>query len=347
MMTPVVRRWVAAALAVAVVATLAVFLVVRARDDGPTATDHGSRGATTIEVRPLSQSWMVLVTALDQVPADAEYLTLTDLDEIRARLGVPGLTSEDTMTDRQAFWDRAEDDAVLLTDGLLRADNSELSLDYGFTEDDVSWELRFAGPDGGGYVLQFRDDQDMSVVRAAVDAGVGPLRGADVVPQAKQVTLGVAEPGEPAWRDDPDLVGLVGEPAESTYVRRGCIPFADALGTDVTVEDQDVVLADHDIAGLDDLPAVAVSFGDDVATAWFTPGRSDLFDRADLVDDWPTTGSIGFGDGFSDDAAVDPSTGRIGLHVTNPVAAAHLTLTEILPFGVCNDATPLDEPTGL
>ncbi len=101
------------------------------------------------------------------------------------------------------------------------------------------------------------------------------------------------------------------------------------------------------MAGLDDLPGVAISFGDDVATAWLGPDRGDLVDRADLVGDWPTTGPIGFADGFSGDPAVDPSTGRIGFHVANPVAAANLTLTDILPFGVCNDATPLDEPTGL
>jgi hypothetical protein len=30
-----------------------------------------------------------------------------------------------------------------------------------------------------------------------------------------------------------------------------------------------------------------------------------------------------------------------------PVAAANLTLTDLLPFGVCNDVAPPDEPTGL
>ncbi len=349
MMSPVVRRWALVGLALAVVAGLAVFLVVRSRDDGDSAADPGPTASPTLSVKPLTPQTTLRpeAAALVLVPAGAEYLTITDLDAIRARLGVPDLTSQDLMTDRQAFWDRAEREAVLLTDGLLRADNSELWLDYDVTEDDVDWEARFSGPDGGGYVLGFRPDQDMAKVQAAVDAEVGPLAGATVWPELHLLTKGVADESDPVWASDPDLVGLLRGPAESAYVRRGCIPFADALGTDATFEDQDAVLAEHDIAGLDDLPAVAVSFGDDVATAWFAPDRDDLFDRADLVADWPTTGSIGFSDGFSEDDAVDPSTGRIGLHVTNPVAAANLTLSEILPFGVCNDASPLDEPTGL
>ncbi len=350
MMSPVVRRWVAAALALAVVAAVAVFVLVRSREDGADeATDPGPVPSATLSVAPLTPGRALRpgAAALVLVPAEAEYVTITDLDAIRARLGVPDLTSQDLMTDRQAFWDRAERSTVLLTDGLLRADNSELWLDYDVTEDDVDWEARFTGPSGAGYVLGFRPDQDMARVQAAVDARVGPLAGATVWPDLHLLTLGVAEEGDPVWASDPDLVAVLPEPAESTYLRKGCIPFTDALGTDATVEDQDAVLAEHDVAGLGDLPAVAVSFGDDVATAWFAPGRDDLFDRADLVADWPTTGPIGFADGFSGDPAVDPGTGRIGLHVRNPVAAANLTLTEILPFGVCNDATPLDEPTGL
>jgi hypothetical protein len=353
MMSLVVRRWpgraLALAIALAVVASAAAYLLERSRDDEPAAVDPGPKPAATLSVAPLTPQTALRpeAAALVLVPAEAEYLTITDLDAIRARLGVPDLTSEDLMTDRQAFWDRAEREAVLLTDGLLRADGSELWLDYDVSEDDVDWEARFSGPDGGGYVLGFRPDQDMSRVQAAVDAGVGPLEGATVWSDLHLLTLGVADEGDPVWASDPDLVGLMQEPAESTYLRRGCIPFADALGTDATVEDQEGVLAKHDIGALDDLPAFAISYGDDVATAWFAPDREDLFHRADLLADWPTTGPIGLADAFSGGPVVDPSTGRIGLHVANPVAAANLTLTDVLPFGVCNDATLLDEPTGL
>ena len=36
---------------------------------------------------------------------------------------------------------------------MLRADNTELMLDYGFTQDDVDWEAHFTGPEGNGFVL--------------------------------------------------------------------------------------------------------------------------------------------------------------------------------------------------
>src|SRR5215207_7770630 len=142
-----VRRWpvraLALALALAVVAGVAAYLLGRSRDDGgPTATEPSP--SLVISVRPLegeeAEAVLSDYAVFSRVPAEAEYLTITDLDAIRTRLGVPDLTSQDPMTDRQAFWDRAEREVVLLTDGLLRADNSELWLDYDVTEDDVDWE---------------------------------------------------------------------------------------------------------------------------------------------------------------------------------------------------------------
>ena len=44
---------------------------------------------------------------------------------------------------------------------------------------------------------------------------------------------------------------------------------------------------------------------------------------------------------------VDPSTGRIGYTVVAPVPAATATLTDLLPFAVCNEVLPMEEPTGL
>ncbi len=330
-----------------------VIALVSSRDDGGSGETRVADPSPTLSVAPLTPRTALRpeVAALALIPADATYATITDLDAIRARLGVPDLTSQDLMTDRQAFWDRAEREVVLLTDGLLRADSSELWLDYDVTEDDVDWEARFTGPAGAGYVLGFRPDQDMSSVQRAVDAGVGPLDGATVWADLHLLVMNVADEGDPVWATDPDLAGLVPDEedadAESTYLRRGCIPFADALGTDATIEDLDAVLAKHDVAGLDPLPAVSLSFGNGLATAWFAPGRADLVDRAGLADGWPTTGPIGFADGFTGTPVVDPGSGRIGFQVAKPVAAANLTLGEILPFGICNEVVPLDEPTGL
>jgi hypothetical protein len=354
-MAPVVRRWVAVAAALAVLALVAVLLVTRSGgadkreppdEPMPTIPEGGSVAPLTPETALRPE-----VAALALVPAESPVVTITDWDAIRARLGVPDLTSEDLMTDRSAFWERARREAVLLSGGLLVEDGSQLWLDYDVSQDDVDWEARFVSPTGIGYVLAFRPDLDMTGVEAAVADGVGDLAGATVWADLHLVVHGAAPEGEPVWASDPELVGLVPaeaqRPAETTYLRRGCIPMDQALGTDATVEDQDAVLAEHDVAGLDELSGVGMTFGDDVATAWFEPGRDDLADRAALVDDWPTTGAIGWGDGFSGSPAVDPSTGRLGLRVANPAAAAALTLTDQLPFGICNDVVPIPEPTGL
>src|SRR6476661_1060377 len=129
---------------------------------------------------------------LPLVPATATTLTVTDLDQVRRQLGVPDLTSDDLMTDRSAFWERAATEAPLLAHGMLRPDTSELMLDYGFTEDDVDWEAHFTGPDGNGYVLAFRPGLDMDGVARAVGAGVGALAGARVLRGPHLVVSGVA-----------------------------------------------------------------------------------------------------------------------------------------------------------
>ncbi|MCW2791192.1 MAG: hypothetical protein JWO76_290 [Nocardioides sp.] len=283
---------------------------------------------------------------LPLVPATATTLTVTDLDEIRAQLGVPDLTSDDPMADRSDFWRRAETEAPLLAQGLLRDDNSELMLDYGFTQDDVDWEAHFTGPDGSGYVLGFREDLDMTAVSRAVRDGVGPLAGAEVDETEHLVLSGTTADGAESWATDAALVGLVTEPTEATYARRGCVPLADALGPDATQQDQDAVLAEYDVTDLDPLDAFAVAFGDHLATVRMAAGRADLFDRLRLADDWPATPAPAFADGFESGVG-DPATGRIGYSVPRPPIAARLTLLETLPFGVCDEVVPIPEPSGL
>ena len=73
------------------------------------------------------------------------------------------------------------------------------------------------------------------------------------------------------------------------------------------------------------------------------PNREDLFDRIDLGRDWPVPGFQG---GFRAGVG-DPGSGRIGYDVPRPAQAAALTLLEELPFAVCNEVTPIAEPTGL
>lgn len=278
---------------------------------------------------------------LGLVPSWATSVSVTDYDAIRARLGVPDLTSEDPMSDRTRFWEQARKQFVLFTDGLLMADNSTLMLDYGFTQDDVDAELRFSGPKGSGYALVLRPDLELAAVSRAVDDGVGPLDSASVSTQLHLVSSGTAEhPGE-SWAADPEVAGLVGElEPESTYILNGCVPLAEALGVDATYDDQQAVLKKHDIAALEPVSAVGVSFADGLGTAWLESSRDDLDERAALSEDWPKTGPIGFADGFDGLQPVDPSWGRIGLQVDDPVAAATLILTHQLPFAVCNEVRP-------
>ncbi|MGH3362534.1 MAG: hypothetical protein ACRDOM_08770, partial [Nocardioides sp.] len=280
---------------------------------------------------------------LTLVPLDATTLTLTDFDEVRRHLGVPDVTSADPMTDRIAFWERAAQESPLLAEGMLRPVNSELELDYGFTQDDVDWEAHFSGPGGNGFVLGVRPDLDLGAVRRAVEAGAGPLDGARVLAAHHLVVSGTAARGETVWAGDPAFEGLVGETAQATYVRRDCVPLETALGPDAGYEEQQDLLAKHPVTNLDELPAFSVTFGDHNATVRMEPTRDDLFDRLDLGRDWPVAA---FGAAFRQ-AVGDPTTGRIGYDVPRPPQAAALTLLEELPFAVCNDVTPIAEPTGL
>jgi hypothetical protein len=289
--------------------------------------------------------------ALALVPAEATVVTVTDFDEARAQLGVPDLTSEDLMADRTDFWERAPGETVLLAEGMLRDASSELMLDHGFTQDDVDWEARWVTDDGTGWALGFRPDLDMSAVRRAVEAGVAGLGGAEVDAEQHLVTSGAAGADEESWGDRPDVEELSETaPAESTYYRSACIPVAQALGPDADARDLAKVTKAHDVTDLEPLDAFSLTFRDGVATARLGlerhgVGRPDLFERVDLAEDWPTVEGLTFTDGFSRPTA-DPSTGRIGWAVADPAVAARLTLTDLLPFAVCNEVTPFPEPTG-
>ncbi len=285
--------------------------------------------------------------SLALVPADADAVTITDYDAIRARLGANDLTSDSLMTDRSAFWERAEHEAVLLAAGLLREENSLFMLDYGFTQDDVDYETRWTGDAGPGFVIGFRPDQDMAEVEAAVKDGAGPLEGAEVMAEERLVVKGIADPGAFVWASTPGLLDLTDDAAESTYFSRECLPVQTALGPDATFEDQDELVSQINPTYLRPLEAWSVSFTSDVATARLGVDRIDLHQRANLVEIWPTTGSIGVEDAFTGSPVADPTTGRIGLQVANSFAAASLTLTQQLPFAVCNEVVPFEEPTGL
>jgi hypothetical protein len=316
-----------------------------APDPEPSATPTIPANLRVPPGQPVSDPRRVLAL----VPEDAEVLTITDFDAVRARFGVDDLSSDDLMTDRSAFWEQASRESVLLTDGLLREDGSRFMLDHGFTQDDVDWEARFTGPGGAGYVVAFRPGLDMARVRGALkDKQLRKtLAGAEVLAGEHLLVKGVAEAGAPVWAMDADLAALTEVGAESTYLQKSCVPVRTALGPDATFEDQDALVARQDPTFLRPLDGFSVSFSDRVATARLGLDRIDLHDRADLTEVWPETGPVDFGDAFEGLAVADPPTGRIGLQVADPAAAAGLTLAERLPFAVCNEVEPFEEPTGL
>jgi hypothetical protein len=321
---------------------VAVLALAGCRQATEPEADPTPTASPTVEANPVDPSAPAVEQALAVIPLDATTATVTDWDAIRARLGVPDLTSEDLMTDRLEFWRRAEAEAVLLTDGALRDEGSTLELDYGFTQDDVDWEVRWTGPESSGLALGLRPDLPLDGVRRAVADGVGPLAGATI--EGHVLEVGGTDD---AWSTDPGLADLVAaEAPESTWLHRDCVPLVEALGPDATQEDLDALLAEHDVADLADLPAVAVTFADDTATAWLGADRDDLAERADLAGDWPWE-VVSWKDAFRGMDVADPVTGRIGLQVKNPRAAATLTLGAQLPFATCNEVVPIPEPTGL
>ncbi len=190
---------------------------------------------------------------LPLVPATATTLTVTDLDGVRRQLGVPGPDQRRPDVGPLGVLGAGRGPRPRCSrDGMLREDTSELMLDYGFTEDDVDWEAHFTGPDGNGYVLAFRPGPGHGARSPARSRpGSGRSAGAGCCAATHLVVSGVADDGAASWATDPAVVHLVGEPAEATYLRRGCVPLADALGPEATAEEQDAVLARHDVTDLD------------------------------------------------------------------------------------------------
>jgi hypothetical protein len=273
---------------------------------------------------------------LDLVPRTATVVTVTDWDRIRVQLGQPELTSESLHSDRTKFWQREETQAPALTQGMLRDHDSEYELDYGFTQDDVDWEAHWSGPDGTGYALAFRPGVDLAKVQLAIRQGVGPLADGRLQESRRLVVHGTSDVD--VWGSEATWAPLVSDPAEATYLHRGCIPLQDALGPDATAEDEDRLLARHRInVTLRDLPGFAVSFGDHVATVRMPVGQPDLFERLHVAQDWPVAD---FGRAWRDGVG-DPSSGRLGFSLPEPQPAVALALTGELPFGVCSEVTPI------
>jgi hypothetical protein len=247
------------------------------------------------------------------VPEDAEVLTVTDFDRVRQELGMDDVGGHSTPDEVAVFWHRADAERPLLSGGLLRPADQRLSQKYGFTQVDVAWEAHFLDADDHelGWAMRFRDDTDMAKVGAAVGDPATPLSGAVVDAAEHLVTRGASADPQQSWAADPGLEALVGEPANSAYVSRSCVPDAAATGD------------------VDELGAYSVEFEGSLVTARLGEGRHDLFARMRLGAQDPDFAAA------YDGGVADPTTGRIGYVMTDPAAAAQLALRHELPFATC------------
>jgi len=268
---------------------------------------------------------------LPLVPAEATTLDVTDFTQLRLTLGFGTLDGRSSAADRARFWRQLPSTATL-SGGLLRPVDDRLRSQFGFGADDVSWEASYSGGGTHGWVLAFREDLAMSQVARAVRAKIGVLKGA-VVDAADHLVTSEAPPaGTESWGHDPDLVALVGQPADATYVDRRCLPFESVFGPGV--EDR---LAAGPRASLDDLQpldAFSISYGGQLATVQLGRQRDDMFTRLRLSGVLPPT-KPDFATGFARGVA-DPSTGRLGFQLVRPATAVQLTRQGLLPFAVCS-----------
>lgn len=283
------------------------------------------------EVPTFDASLEPAAAALALVPADDTALAVTDFTEIRLQLGFGDLTSESPARDRERFRQRADREAPLFDEGLLRPVDAQLRARYGFGQDDVDWEAQFRGPEGDGWVIKLRDDVASAGVTRAIDDGVGPLAGTDYYSTTHVILNGGTTDPLSSWRADPDLTALVGQVAATTYLSRSCLPFDVAFGPGL--EGELAAAPAADVAALQDLGAFSVSFGTELVTGRLGPRRTDVFDRAELADTMPRTDPE-FGLGYQHPVA-DPQGGRIGYTIGDPRTAARLAIQQHLPFAVC------------
>ncbi len=245
------------------------------------------------------------------VPQSATTLTVTDYEQVRLQMGLQSLTTADPKKERKAFWVRAEAERPLLSTGMLRESEPRLEKRYGLSQLDVDWEAHFFDAQGeAGYVLVFREGTKMAAVEKAVDDGVGPLAGATVDRAARMVSSGTIDDGDASWAADQESVSLVGLPANSTYLARGCVE-APVNGP------------------LEALDEYSVQFEGTLVTARLGSDRLDLFTRMRAAFEAPEF-AASFGGGVA-----DPLTGRIGYVMNDPAAAADLALDGELPFAAC------------
>ena len=302
----------------------------------------------------------VLGEALRHVPDEAAVATVTDFDRVRARLGVPDLTSADLMTDRFRFWEQtpARPSCSTRAGCGTRTPCSSSTTASARTTWTGSSVSRGTTPPASCSA----SGPTWTWARCARRSRTGPDRSPGRPSWPRSTCSSLATPHRRprrAWADESWAAAAGAQPADSYYLRSGrgaCIPLEDTLGGEATVEDQERVLDRADVRSLDRIDAVALAFtGPATALALLSyaapPAQDEVNRRAALGDAWPgSDDSAAYADGFTSATALpvtgDP-VGVIRLGVRNPRAAAAVTFGDLLPFAVCDDVRLLPEPTGL
>jgi hypothetical protein len=216
-------------------------------------------------------SQTALAKALATVPPTVLYASFTDLDAVKRRLGFAGVDSNSPVAERFAFWEAARADATMLTGTRLYDDASLMSAQYGWTADDVAWEIDFTANETGctrdmlcdpsnGAVLALRDDvaartviqsfaangfelQPGGQVWSRDEAGQ-PFDRALYLPELNAVAIGnpigmvrlsQVAAGAPSLADQiPALASELGSPLSAYLDLTGCVSVGEALGPDAT-----------------------------------------------------------------------------------------------------------------
>jgi hypothetical protein len=235
-----------------------------------------------------AQGDSTLDLALLSIPAAADHVAFTDVSAVARRLGYAGLTGESPTQERFAFWESARADGAMLTGSRLYDASSVLALDYGWTAEDVDWEVDFSAAEFGclramlcgsahGYVIGLRKDLDWRTVvdsfaangytQQLAAAGLlsterpgQPFTDVLLIPELHAVASGNEEglgriadvvAGAPSVAPDvAALVDALGQ-VESTYLDpSGCVSLGEALGLDATPDDVTAYFKDNDPSGL-------------------------------------------------------------------------------------------------
>ena len=220
-----------------------------------------------------------LALALSAVPPSVLYASFTDVAAVRRDLGYATVDSASSASQRFAFWEDARAAGTMLTGRRLYDDVSAMEDNFGWTADDVTWEIDFSGNEtgctrdmlcdpSGGSVLALRSGisghtivQSLAANGFTLESGGHlwstdrvdvPFAQAVYLPELNAVALGnaiglvrvsdVAE-GAPSFLDQiPTLASQLGSPLSAYIDTTGCVSAGEALGPDAT--DADL----HDLA---------------------------------------------------------------------------------------------------